>query len=413
MPPMSSFAYRASTAEGRVMEGVMDAADEASVVSSLRRQGYIPLSVETGAKVAEKGRRALTVPFAGLLAARVTGKDLTLFTRELATLLRAGLPLDRSLQSLVSLSPNKKLKSVVVAVLARVREGTALSEALGEHDRVFPVLYTSMIRAGEAGGVVEAVLERLADYLERTEKSRDELRSALTYPLVLAFVGGVSIVVLLTYVLPKFTVVFNDMGVAMPLSTRAVMAASEIVQSYWWAFIAVTAAAVALFVRYQATPAGRMRVDRGKLSLPLFGELTRKVQVGRFARTLGTMLKSGVPLLQSLDIVRATLTNRVLAEALGSVERDVREGKGLAQPLERTTVFPPLALQMVAVGEETGRLDDMLLVVAEHCDRDVNNTVTRLMSLLEPAMLLIMGVVTGFIVIAMMSAVFSVNQMSF
>ncbi len=410
---MSSYAYRASTAEGRVLEGVMDASDEASVVANLRRQGYVPLLVETSAEAAVKRKRSFELGLPGFLVARVPSKDLTLFTRELATLLRAGLPLDRSLQSLGQLTPNANLKSITGAVLARVREGTALSEALAEHDRVFSVLYTSMVKAGEAGGVIETVLERLADYLERSDRSHEELRSAMTYPLVLAFVGGVSIMVLLTYVLPKFTVVFNDMGVAMPLSTRMVMAASEAVQSYWWVFLLAVVGSAVMFLRYQATPAGRMRIDRGKLALPLFGDLLRKVQVGRFARTLGTMLKSGVPLLQALDIVRATLTNRILSEALGSVERDVREGKGLAQPLERTTVFPPLALQMVAVGEETGRLDDMLLVVAEHCDRDVNNTVTRLMAMLEPAMLLVMGLVTGFIVIAMMSAVFSVNQMAF
>ncbi|MFP6610246.1 MAG: type II secretion system F family protein [Deltaproteobacteria bacterium] len=410
---MSSYAYRASTAEGRVLEGVMDASDEASVVANLRRQGYVPLLVETSAEAAVKRKRSFELGLPEFLVARVPSKDLTLFTRELATLLRAGLPLDRSLQSLGQLTPNANLKSITGAVLARVREGTALSEALAEHDRVFSVLYTSMVKAGEAGGVIETVLERLADYLERSDRSRDELRSAMTYPLVLAFVGGVSIMVLLTYVLPKFTVVFNDMGVAMPLSTRMVMAASEAVQSYWWVFLLAAVGSAVMFLRYQATPAGRMRIDRGKLALPLGGDLLRNVQVGRFARTLGTMLKSGVPLLQALDIVRATLTNRILSEALGSVERDVREGKGLAQPLERTTVFPPLALQMVAVGEETGRLDDMLLVVAEHCDRDVNNTVTRLMAMLEPAMLLVMGLVTGFIVIAMMSAVFSVNQMAF
>jgi general secretion pathway protein F len=214
-------------------------------------------------------------------------------------------------------------------------------------------------------------------------------------------------------VLPKFALVFNDMGATMPASTRFVMALSEALQSYWWVGMALLVLTTVGFRRYVATAAGRFNYDRFTLNVPLFGDLIRKVQVARFARTLGTMLKGGVPLLQSLDIVRAVVNNTVIIRALVAVQKDVSEGKGLAQPLERTGVFPALSLQMVAVGEETGRLDDMLIIVSDHYDRDVTNTVARLMSMLEPAMLLLMGLVTGFIVIAMLSAVFSVNEMSF
>ena len=233
----------------------------------------------------------------------------------------------------------------------------------------------------------------------------------MTYPLILGFVGSASIVVLLTYVLPKFAAVFADLGAALPASTRIVMSASHLLQSYWWVLVVGALVLWFAFRRFTSSPSGRFRYDRFKLSLPLFGELARKVQVARFARTLGTMLKSGVPLIQSLEIVRAIVANSVISAALQSVQRDVSEGKGLAGPLERTGVFPALSLQMVAVGEETGRLDDMLIVVSDHYDRDVANLVARLMSMLEPAMLLIMGLVTGFIVIAMLSAVFGVNQM--
>jgi general secretion pathway protein F len=336
-----------------------------------------------------------------------------IFTRELATLLRAGMPLDRSLQSLASLTENAGLKAIVARVLAQVQEGKSLSKALGEHATIFPPLYVNMVKAGEVGGVIESVLERLADYLESSEKARDEIRSAMAYPLILAVVGAASILILLTYVLPKFTVVFADLGATMPTSTRLVMALSDSIQRFWWVGALFVAGGYAGFRRYTSGTAGRLRYDRWQLTLPILGDLVRKIQVARFARTLGTMLKSGVPLLQSLEIVRAVLSNTVIANAVLAVQKEVREGKGLAQPLERTGVFPALSLQMVAVGEETGRLDDMLMIVSDHFDRDVTNLVSRLMSTLEPAMLLIMGMVTGFIVIAMLSAVFSVNEMTF
>jgi len=411
---LTPYSYRATNAEGRVVEGTMEAETEAVVVASLRTQGYIPLYV--GTKKAKAGRRNLSLELPDLSAwrrGRVKSRDLMIFTRELATLLRAGMPLDRSLQSLSSLTENEALRVVVANVLTQVQEGKSLSKALNEHAKVFPPLYINMVRAGEAGGVMESVLERLADYLENSEKAREEIRSAMAYPLILAFVGSASIIVLLTYVLPKFALVFNDMGATMPTSTRIVMGLSDALQSYWWVGLILIVTAVFAFRRYTATPNGRFNYDRFTLNVPLFGELTRKVQVARFARTLGTMLKGGVPLLQSLEIVRAVVNNTVIMRALTAVQKDVSEGKGLAQPLERTGVFPPLSLQMVAVGEETGRLDDMLIIVSDHYDRDVTNTVARLMSMLEPAMLLLMGLVTGFIVISMLSAVFSVNEMSF
>jgi len=233
----------------------------------------------------------------------------------------------------------------------------------------------------------------------------------MVYPLVLAVTAGVAITIMLTVVLPRFASIFADLGAAMPTSTRLVMGASDFIKSYWW-LIALAGYGLYLGMRrWLATPAGRWRFDRFSLAAPIFGDLTRKLQVSRFARTLGTMLKSGVPLIQALEIVRAVVANVVISQALAGVQRDVSEGKGLSGPLEKSAVFPPLALQMVGVGEETGRLDDMLLVVAEHYDREVSNAVARVMSLMGPLVLVVMGVVVGFIVWAMMSAVFSVNQM--
>jgi general secretion pathway protein F len=391
----------------------MEASAEGQVVASLRSQGYIPLAVERGLVQLGK-KRGFSFRIPDLRPGRrVKNRDLMIFTRELATLLRAGMPLDRSLGSLATLSSNVTLKESVGRVLAQVQAGKSLSEALAEHRAVFPPLYVNMVRAGEAGGVMESVLERLAEYLESSEKAREEVKSAMTYPLMLVITGGASILILLIYVLPKFTLVFADLGAAMPASTRMMMGVSDMLRSYWWLGMLLVAALWYGFKRYTSTPQGRIRVDRWKLTLPLLGDVTTKIQVSSFARTLGTMLKSGVPLLQSLDIVRAIVSNRVVAGALESVSKDVSEGKGLAGPLERTGVFPQMALQMVTVGEETGRLDDMLIVVAEHYDRDVGNAIARLMSMLGPLLLVVMGIATAFIVIAMLTAVFSVNEMAF
>jgi len=393
----------------------MDADGEAAVVASLRSQGFIPLRIDAGAGGTMRvGRRiSLRMPEIALPWSRnrVRSRDLMHFTRELATLLRAGLPLDRALQSLANLAENDNLREVVRRILLEVQEGKSLSEALGTHARVFPPLYVNMVRAGEAGGVVESILERLADYLERSQKAKDEITSAMTYPIILALVGSASIIILLTVVLPKFSAIFVDLGAAMPASTRLVMAISEGIQHYWWLIALVVGAAVVGFRQWVATSRGRYTFDRLKLTIPMLGNVITKFQVSQFARTLGTMLRSGVPLIKSLEIVRNIVGNVVIRQALESVQRDVSEGKGLATPLERTGVFPSLALQMVAVGEDTGRLDEMLLVVSDHYERDFSNLVNRLMALVEPAMLIIMGLVAGFIIISMMTAIFSVNQL--
>jgi general secretion pathway protein F len=417
---MSSFHYKATTREGRVVEGVIDAASEGAVVASLRTQGYIPLKVSSGdGSDAGGGFSFSWASLSTMSVATLTGRgkvksrDLMLFTRELATLLKAGLPLDRSLHSLSSLTENEGLKAIIGAVLARVREGRSLSEALAEHSSVFSPLFVNLVRAGEAGGMLEAVLERLADYLESNQAIRDQVRSAMMYPLILAVVASLAITILLVYVLPKFATLFDELGAAMPASTRLVMGASEFIQSYWWAIGGLLFVLSGVFARWRATDAGGYLWDAWTLRAPLFGELTVKLQISRFARTLGTMLKGGVPLIQALEIVRAVVGNRVISQALAVVSKEVSEGKGLSGPLENAGVFPALAIQMVSVGEETGQLDDMLLVVADHFDREVGNTVDRLMSLMGPLVLVVMGGLAGFIVMAMMSAVFSVNQMDF
>jgi len=389
----------------------MEAAGETAVISSLRSQGYLPLSVTEGS--GSKAGRALSFNFKlpWRREARVRNRDLMLFTGELATLLRAGLPLDRSLGSLSALTENPTLKRIVARVLARVQEGRSLSQALGEFDEVFPPLYVNMIRAGEAGGVVETVLERLAEYLENTEKTRDEIKSAMTYPLILVTVAGFAIVILLFVVLPQFATIFEEQQAVMPTATRIVMGLSDLILGYWWLILISLLALWQGWRRWLASPRGRESFDRLTLRAPVLGDLARKLQIARFARTLGTMLKGGVPLIQALEIVRSVVANVVIARALVVVQREVSEGKGLTGPLEKARVFPALALQMVGVGEETGRLDDMLLVVSSHYDREVSHAIARAMSLMGPLILIVMGGMVLFIVWAMISAVFGLNEL--
>ena len=313
-------------------------------------------------------------------------------------------------RTLAELSDNPELRRIITEVLHAVQGGKSLTEALAQHP-VFPALYVNMIRAGEAGGFLDGVLQRLTEYLERAQLLRDEVRSALTYPILLTFAMSGSMMFLLVYVLPKFSSMFADLGRALPLSAQLILGLSEAIRSYWWAGALGIAATVG-GVRYSIrTPRGRYGWDQWRLRLPVVGLVLRKMEVASLARTLGTLLKSGVPMMQALGIVKETAGNQVISRALGEVEVGVREGAGVAEPLGRCGVFPPLAVQMIAVGEETGRLDEMLLRAAEHYDREVRVQVQQFTRLLEPILILIMGLGVGFIVISMLSAIFSVNDL--
>jgi general secretion pathway protein F len=275
----------------------------------------------------------------------------------------------------------------------------------------FPPLYVNMIRAGEVGGFLEVVLQRLLEYLERSQELRDEARAALAYPIVLTGAMGVSILVLLTYVLPKFSTLFTDMGKTLPLSARIVMAVSYAVRGYWWAGIGGIAIIIFAFRYYLRTPAGSLAWDQWKLRMVGVGIVVRKMEVAKIARTLGTLLKSGVPMVQALGIVKEITGNQVVARSLADVEVGVREGAGVAEPLARSGVFPPLAIQMISVGEDTGKLDEMLLKVADYFDREVRTRIQQFTRLMEPVLILVMGLGVGFIVVSMLSAIFSVNDL--
>ncbi|TVR63641.1 MAG: type II secretion system F family protein, partial [Candidatus Competibacteraceae bacterium] len=327
-----------------------------------------------------------------------------LLTQQLSNLLNAGLPLDRALTILISVTDDAPSKSLLERVQDQVRGGSTLADAL-EAQGTFSRFYLNMVRAGEAGGALEAVLKRLTEFLERSRALRESVSSALIYPLILLSVAALSVIILLTFVVPQFEQLFADAGRALPLATQIVIAAGHGFRYYWWVgLLAILLLATALR-RQLNQPESRVRWDRWFLSLPLFGDLIAKVETARLSRTLGTLLGNGVSLLNALTIVRETLSNRVLALALGEVAEHVKTGRGLADPLLEAGDFPKLAVQMIRVGEETGQLQEMLLQVADTYDEEVQTAVKRLLTLLEPALILGLGVVIAGIIMSILVAI--------
>jgi general secretion pathway protein F len=342
----------------------------------------------------------------------VPGRDILGFTQQLATLVEAGLPLERALVVLGEVAPSRRLRQIVQDVTQSVRAGSTLADALARHHpRPFSRLYVNTVRAGERGGVLELALRRLAEHLDAVRELREAIVSALIYPALLAVVGTGAVIFLLTFVLPRFAVILADLGQALPLPTRLVLAASDALIAYWWV---LAAAGLALAVAWQAvarSEGGRRQLDAGLLGLPIAGDVLHKVEIGRAIRTVGTLLSSGVPLLGALDVAREGAGNRVVANALGAVHDGVKRGEGLARPMAQTGAFPTLVVHMVRVGEETGRLDDMLGRVAGTYEREVRVAVRRLVATLEPAIIVVLGLVVLGIVLAILLAILSVNEL--
>lgn len=397
---MPIFAYRSTTMEGAVSEGVIDAPDKKAAIERLKNTGMIPLEIKAPADHALRRR-------IGFFTRKI---DLVSFTAELSTLLAAGLTLDVGLNVLSEISENKEMKEIVQSLLKSIRGGASFSDALQKHPDIFPRLYISMVRAGEAGGVLDMILDKLNEFLESSKELRDNVMSAMIYPTILLATGGISIILLLTFVLPRFSVIFAELGSTLPLSTQILLAASEMLKSYGWLILILFIAIAILFRRSIATERGRYRWDG--LKLRLMEDVVQKLETARFCRTLGTLLASGVPLLQALRNAREVIGNRVISVAVEAVSRGAKEGKGIYDPLSRSGVFPQLALSMIKVGEETGTLDKMLLQVAVTYEKSLRQAVKRFMSLLEPVMILFMGLVIGFIVISMLLAVFSISDVS-
>ncbi|TAK10275.1 type II secretion system F family protein [bacterium] len=407
---MSLFQYRAADHSGKVIEGSMEAEGEHGVVARLHEMGFIPLRI---AAPGEAPRTTLKIPFVLSLRQKVTQQQLLHFTQELGALLGAGLALDRSLSVLANLVEGEEFKKIMRHLLEGVRAGKSLAACMAEHSEAFPKLYVNMIRAGESGGILEGALRHLAEYLERSLQLKEDIKSALTYPMLLAAVAGLSLIILFIYVIPKFSIIFKDVNQALPWMTKLLIDFSYGLSRYGWIVLLLLIVGTIGGAFYIRNPEGKLQWDRWRLNLWLLGDLLRKLEAARFARTLAALLKGGVPLLEALGTVQGVVGNREVARAIAQVQNRVREGKGMAGPLAESRVFPDLALHMIAVGEETGRLEAMLANVAEHCDQEVKRATNRLTSLLGPALILGMGLVIGVVVISMLMAIFSINDLPF
>jgi type II secretion system protein F len=401
---MPVFTYRAADRRGQTIDGVMEAADARAVVERLRKEAYFPIKVST--------QTEKTSWFSFGTSSRIRHRDLLAVTQMLATLVEAGLPLDRALSILEELAHTPRVRAIVTDLLHAVRGGSSLSEALARHHpRPFSRLYINMVRAGEKGGVLEVSLRRLAEFLEARAAFNEAVVSALAYPLVITTVGAGAIIFLMTFVIPRFATIFADLGQAIPLPTQILMTISATLQSYWWVGATLIMAGVLAWRMWTSTPQGRVSWDQFILRLPIVGSLALRVETARFARTLGTMLKSGVPVLGAMAVVGDMMSNLAVGNAVSRLADGVKRGGTIASGMQEYTAFPPLAIHMVRVGEETGRLEEMLLKVAETFETDVRAELKRVLGLLEPAIILVMGVIVAFIVVAMLLAIFSINDL--
>lgn len=406
---MAFYQYKAVTPSGEVQEGVLEASTTQAAIARVQAMGLIPIRAQEAA--AAQGAAAPAARTSLFTRRGITQVDVGIMTRELATLLRAGLPLDRSFEILINLAPNPRMGELLGKIRNDVRGGQSLSRALDAQKGTFSRFYVNMIRAGEAGGSLPTVLLRLAEYMERAKALRDNIMASITYPAFLAVVSVMAVVILLGVVVPRFKPIFAGAGKAVPAVTQMVILAGDLMRNWGFAILIGLALIGYLLIRRMRDPQVRYRYDRWRVTAPVVGDLFAKVEMAGFSRTLGTLLSNGVTLVGALAIVRETMGNTWLAEAIGNVARELKEGRGLGRPMMETGRFPMLAVHMILVGEETGRLDDMLMQVAETYDREVEVAIRRALSLLQPVMIVLMAAVIGFIIIAILYAMLSVYDL--
>ncbi|HEY7788371.1 MAG TPA: type II secretion system F family protein [Casimicrobiaceae bacterium] len=409
---MPLYSYRAVTAAGDVSSGELEAANESEIVDRLRDQGLLPMQIAQSLGGAATGERAARPARQSWFAPRrVTQENVLGITRELATLLRAGLTLDRSLELLINLATSLPAAVMLQGIRDEVRGGKSLSQALDARRDVFSRFYVNIVRAGEAGGALGTVLQRLAETMDRNKELRESVRSALIYPTILIFVAVASVMVLLVFVVPQFETTFAQAGKALPIPTQVVIVAGTFLRNWWWAAIPTVLIAIAWFRRRGQVPAIRRIRDARLLRVPLLGDLIAKIEIARFARTLSTLLANGVTLLTGIAIVKETMGNVVLARGLDGVIAKLREGKGFGRPMADTGLYPRLATQMILVGEESGRLEEMLSRVADVYDREVATAVKRFLAVLEPVLILGLAVMVGGIVFSILLGVMGMSDL--
>jgi general secretion pathway protein F len=400
------YEYRALNTSGRTVKGIVDADSSRAARLKLRRNGIFPIELREEADAQSDKQQFDVLRY----LRRVKLQEVAIMVRQLSTLLSAGLPLVESLTAIIEQVPNPALKKIVTQVRERVNEGSTLADAFAQHPRIFSPLFVNMTRAGERSGALEIVLERLADFTENQVAFRHKVSAAMVYPILMTFVGIGVLGFLLGYVIPTVTQIFEDLKQSLPLPTLILMTVSNGLRRFWWVGVVVVALALVGIDRYSRTEAGRLVVDRVKIKAPIFGPLVLKIAIARFTRTLAILLKSGVPVLTSMDIVKNVVSNRVLEHVIEDARDDIREGQDMAPPLRRSQLFPPLATHMIAVGEKSGKLEDMLMRVADAFETDVETTVQGLTALIEPLMILLMGSVIGFIALSILLPIFQINQ---
>ncbi|NKE71399.1 type II secretion system inner membrane protein GspF [Candidatus Manganitrophus noduliformans] len=403
---MAIYEYKGLDVEGKSKAGIVDADSPKVARAKLRKSGIFPVEITQTQQAAPTG---LSKPVT-LFSEGMTLAETAVMTRQLSTLLGAGISLMEALGALTEQVEKPAAKKIWIDVREGVKEGASLADALTRHPKVFSVLYRQMVRAGEASGTLDRILVRLADYLESQVRLRNKLFSILTYPVLMLFVSGAILIFLISFVVPKVTAIFADLNQALPLPTVILLALSDFLRGYGWLLIGAGVLGGMIYRRHIQTPRGREQYDRLLLRIPLAGRVAKMVAISRFTRTLATLLASGVPLLTALEIVQQVVGNKVLEEAIQGARGNIREGQSIAEPLKRSGLFPPLVTHMIAIGEKSGELEGMLQKVSEAYDNEVETVVTGMTSLLAPLMILGMGGVVLFIVLAILLPIFEVSQ---
>ncbi|MEO8596296.1 MAG: type II secretion system F family protein [Candidatus Solibacter sp.] len=400
----STYFFRAVASDGKVRSGSLAGETEKTIASELRKQGLTPIYVGVAPN---KGALEIKLPNFGK-----GRRDVLFFTQELSTLLNASVPLDRAISITAELTERPAFRFVVLDILRVLKSGRSLADSLATHPEYFSDLYINMVRAGEASGALAVIFERLSEF----ERTRDDLRnyiiSSMIYPALLACVGLSSIILLLTFVVPRFASIFSDSSMKIPLPTKMMLEASNFLTAYWWVGAGSLAALIITWTVYTRTPEGRLWWDRTRLKLPLLGDALLKAETARFARAMGTLVANSVPLVQSIAIAGATLNNKMIAGALSGVAMGVKRGEGIAGPLRKAGVFPPLAAHLLTVGEETGHLDQMFTRMAEIYETDTRSSIRRFTSIFEPVVILVMGVLIGALILSMLLAITSINDVA-
>jgi general secretion pathway protein F len=406
---MSVFEYVALDEKGHQIKGFIDAPGVAAARQKLREENVYPVEIN---QAENKKETALSVILKFNIWQKISAADVSIFTRQLSTLLGSGMPLVPSLSILMKQAKNPLLKKSLAQIREQVNEGKSLTEGMSNFPQIFPPFYLNMVRAGEASGTINLVLERLADFSENHQALMSKIKSAMYYPIVMLFVGSTVLFLLMTFVVPKITGIFTDMHQTLPLITIILIAVSDFLKSFWWLILILLAAAIAVFKYTTAgTEAGKRMWDNVKLKIPVWGQVNLKISIARFSRTLATLLQSGVPLLQAMEIVRNVVNNIIIGEAISKAGKGVEEGKGLSGSLTQNGIFPPLVTEMIAVGEQSGTLEAMLNRIATAYETEVQANIVAMTSLLEPLIILVMGLLVAFIVFSILLPIFEMNQL--